>query len=138
MMTLGWALETTEGENCRISGPGMIDGDRETNNSTRAERGGRVAILAIIVHVVKSFDLQKWHVTILIDNQQTLRYGTCPRQGGGPFKHLANDYDLKRWAYLFENDLKRNHNIIINYQHVYSHQDDPLKLMKIHPKINLI
>ena len=116
----------------------MVDRDGEINDSTRAEQGGRVAILAIIVHVVKSFDLQKWHVTILIDNQQTLRYGTCPRQGGGPFKHLANDYDLKRWAYLFENDLKRNHNIIINYQHVYSHQDDPLKLMKIYPKINLI
>jgi len=53
IMTLGWALETAEGENCRISGPGMVDGDGETNDSTRAEQGGRVAILAILVHFAK-------------------------------------------------------------------------------------
>ena len=69
MMTLGWAIENAEGENCRISGPGVVDGDGETNDSTRAERGGRVAILAILVHFAKSFDLQKGRVTILIDNQ---------------------------------------------------------------------
>ena len=48
----------------------MVDGDGDTHNSTQAERGGRVAILAILVHVVKSFDLNQGHVTILIDNQQ--------------------------------------------------------------------
>ena len=111
----------------------MVDGDGDTNDSTRAERGGRVAILAILAHVAKSFDLNQGHIAILIDNQQALRYGTSPRQGDGPFKHLADDYDLKCWASLFENDLKHNHNILLNYQHVYSHQDDPHKLMKIHP-----
>ena len=136
-MTLGWEIETLEGETSRISGPGMVDGDGETNDSTRAERGGRVGILAVLVHFAKSFDLKKGHVTILIDNQQALRYGTCPRQGDGPFKHPADDYDLKCWAYIFEKYLKRNHNIILDYQHMYSHQDDPIKLMKIHPDLNL-
>ena len=94
-MTLGWVLETEEGAKCQISGPGMVDRDGDTNDSTRAERGGRVAILAILVHVVKSFDLNQGHITILIDNQQALRYGTSPRQGDYSFKHLADDYDLK-------------------------------------------
>ena len=137
-MTLGWVLKTVEGAKCQISGLGMVDKDGDTNDSTRAERGGRVAILAILVHVVKSFDLNQGHVTILIDNQQALRYGTSPRQGDGPFKHLADDYDLKCWASLFENDLKHNHNILLNYQHVYSNQDNPHKLMKIQPEINII
>ena len=115
----------------------MEDGDCKTNESTRAERGGRVGILAVLIHFAKSFNLTKGHITILIDNQQALRYGTCPRQGDGSFKHLANNYDLKCWSSIFEQDLKRNHNIILDYQYVYSHQDDSIKLMKIHLDLNL-
>ena len=115
----------------------MVDGDCEINDSTRAERGGRVGMLAVLIHYAKYINLTKVHITILIDNQQALRYGTCPRHGDGPFKHLADDFDLKCWASIFEQDLKRNHNIILDYQHVYSQQDDPIKLMKIHSDLNL-
>ena len=93
--------------------------------------------MAVIKHIAKSFNLTKGHVTILIDNQQALKYGTSPRQGVGPFKHLADDYDLKCWAKIIEQDLKKNHNFLLTYQHVYSHQDDPQKMMKIHPDLTM-
>ena len=73
-MTLGWAIENEEEERCRISGPRMVDGDCNTNDSTRAERGGRVGIFAVITHFAKTFNLSKGHVTILVDNQQVLQY----------------------------------------------------------------
>ena len=138
MITHGWAIATAEGKKCRISEPGMVDRDRETNDSTRAERGRSVVILAILVYFAKSCDLQKGHMLILIDHQQALRSGICPRQGDGPFRHLADDYDLECWASFFEQDLKRNHNTILDYLHMYSYQEDPIKLMKLHPEINLV
>ena len=114
-MTLCWAIENKEGEKCRISGPGMVDGDTDINDSTRAERGRRVGILDVITHIAKTFNLSRSHVTVLIDNQQALKYGTSPKQGDGPFKHLADDYNLKCWASIFEKDLERNHNVLLTY-----------------------
>ena len=77
------------------------------------------------------------HVTILIDNQQAIKYGTSPQIGDGPFKHLADDYDLKYWASILEHNLLRNHKIMVTYQQVYSHQNIPKKRMKIHPGITV-
>ena len=115
----------------------MIYGDIESDDSTRPERGGRVGILAVITHIAKTFNLSKGHVTVLIDHQQDLKYGTSPRQGDGPFKHLTDDYDLRCWASIFEQDLKRKNNVLLTYQHIYSHQDNPKKLMKVHPDLNI-
>ena len=113
----------------------MVDGDTLTNDSTRAERGGRVGVLAAVVHVARMYKIQEGHILLLIDNTTALQYGTRPRYGDGPFKHLADDYDLKCWATKFEQELLWNHNIMVTYQHVYSHQDDPVKLMKINPSL---
>ena len=78
------------------------------------------------------------HVTILIDNQQAIKYGISPQIGDGPFKYLADDYDLKCWASILEHNLLRNHKIMVTYQQVYSHQNIPKKLMKIHPDITIL
>ena len=65
-VTLRWAIETSERETCRVLGPGMVDGDSETNYSTEAERGGRLGILAVLIHFTKPYNLTKVHVTILL------------------------------------------------------------------------
>ena len=114
----------------------MVDGDTATNVSNQAERGGRIGILAVILKIAKIHDIQRGHVKILIDNKQALAYGTQPRHGDGPFKHLADDYDLKCWITKLEIELAQSHNILITYEHVYSHQDDPVKLMKIDPQLS--
>ena len=101
-MIVGWTIETSEGNQCRISGSGMVDEAQSTNDSNRAERGGRIGILAVILKIAKLHDIKKGHVKILIDNKQALVYGTRPRHGDGPFKHLADDYDLKCWTTKLE------------------------------------
>ena len=75
-MTFGWALQTKTGEEYRIEGPGIVDGDQDTNNSTRAERGGRVRILGVICYLAQKFKIQSGRVHIYIDNQTALNYGT--------------------------------------------------------------
>ena len=137
-MVIGWALETREGEECRIGEPVLIDGDPTTNDSTRAERGGRIRILGVILQTAEQYELQQGHVNILIDNTTTLAYRNKPREGGGPFKHLTDDYDLKCWVIRLEMRLLKRHNIAITYKHVYSHQDNPPKIMKIHKNLTLV
>ena len=136
-MIIGWALETREGKECRIEGSGIVDGNTATNDSTRAERGGRISILGVILQVAETYELQQGHVKILIDNTTALTYGNRPREGDGPFKHLTDDYDLKCWVTRLELRLLKNHNIVITYKHVYSNQDDPQKLMKINKNLTL-
>ena len=91
----------------------------------------------MILQIAERFDLRQGHVKILIDNTTALEYGTKPRDGDGPFKHLTDDYDLKCWVSRLEMRLLKTHNIVLSYKHVYSHQDDPLKLMKIHRNMTL-
>ena len=136
-MVIGWALETREGEECRIEGAGMVDGNPATNDSTRAERGGRISILGAVLQIAEQYELQQGHVKILIDNITALAYGNKPREGDGPFKHLTDDYDLKCWVTRLEMRLLKKHNIVITYKHVYSHQDDPQKLIKINKDLHL-
>ena len=131
-MVLGWALENKEGMNCRIEGAGIVDGDPKTNDSTRAERGGRANILGVILHLAREFDIQKGHVKILIDNTTAITYGERPGEGSGPFKHLPDDYDIKCWTKILEERLQREHGIKVTYKHVHSHQDDPVKVRKIY------
>ena len=50
-MTFRWVLQTNKGEEHRIEGPGIVDGDQDTNDSTRAERGGRIGILGVICYI---------------------------------------------------------------------------------------
>ena len=104
-MMIGWALESNEGEKCRIAGGGMVDGDTKTNDSTRAERGGRIAILAAICHVAQKYSLERGHVRICINNTTALSHGRKPRAGAGPFKHLTDDYNLKCWVTRLEQRL---------------------------------
>ena len=105
----------------------MVDGDTKTNDSTQAERGGRIAILAAICHVAQKYSLERGHVRICINNTTALSHGRKPRAGAGPFKHLTDDYDLKCWVTRLEQRLLRQHNTMITYKHVHSHQDDPEK-----------
>ena len=77
-MTAGWSIETGEGNKYRISGAGMVDGVQSTNDSNRAERGGRIGILAVILKIAKLHDIKRGHVNILIDNKQAFAYGTQP------------------------------------------------------------
>ena len=131
-MTFGWVLQTNQGEEHRIEGPGIVDGDQDTNDSTRAERGGRIGILGAICYIAQKFKIQTGMVNVYIDNKTALEYGNKPREGDGPFKHLTDDYDLKCWVSRLETRLEQTHGIKIQYHHVYSHQDDPLKVLKIH------
>ena len=61
-MTAGWAIETREGNACRILGAGMVDGVKSTNDSNRAERGGRIGILAVILKIAKMHELSLIHI----------------------------------------------------------------------------
>ena len=99
---IGWALETNKGQKFCIAGGSMVDGDTETNDFTRAERGVRIAILAEICHVAQQYFLQKGHVRICIDNTTALSHGRKKRAGAGPFEHLSNDYGLKCWVTRLE------------------------------------
>ena len=64
--TAGWSIETNEGSRCRISGAGMVDGVQNTNDSNRAERGGRVGILAVVLKIAKMHNITKGHIKIVI------------------------------------------------------------------------
>ena len=66
-MTAGWSAETNEGSRCRISGAGMVDGAQTTNDSNRAERGGRIGILAVVLKIEKIHNITKGQIKILID-----------------------------------------------------------------------
>ena len=64
-------------------------------------------------------------------------YGNRPREGDCPFKHPTDNYDLKCWVARLEIRLLKRHNIVLTYEHVYNHQDDPQKLMKIHKSLTM-
>ena len=91
----------------------------------------------MILQIAEKHELQQGPVKILIDNTTALSYGNRPREGDGPFKHLTDDYDLKCWATRLELRLLKKHNIVITYKHVYSHQDDPQKLMMMNKNLTL-
>ena len=60
-----------------------------------------------------------------------------PQTWDSPFKHLDDDYNLKYLTSIFEKNLLRNYEIMVMYHDVYSHQDDPINLMKIDPSLSL-
>ena len=84
------------------------------------------------------FKLQKGYVSIVIDNTTAVCYGPNPREGGGPFKHLTDDYDIKCWASSMDESLRKDHNTLVTYQHLYSHQKNSVKLMKVYQSLTLV
>ena len=86
----------------------MADEDNVTNDFNRANRGGRVGILVVVQHIARSHSLKIGHIPILTDNKQALAQGACLQKRDGPFKYLADDYDLKCWAKNLEQILLKN------------------------------
>ena len=56
-MNLGRTLEIRKGDEYRIKVSGLEDGKPTTNDSTRAERGGRISILGVILQIAGKYEL---------------------------------------------------------------------------------
>ena len=99
-----------------MHGEGPVDGNPRKLHSTRAEIGATVGCLWAIMKLAKKYTLKEGVGTLYIDNQGSYQQGSIPGKGGGPFRHLTEDYDYKCIRTKLENEFRDIHNIEVNYQ----------------------
>jgi len=58
-----------------------------------------------------------------VDNISSFQQGDPPRPGEGALHHHCGDYNLKEIKKYYTDELKER-NIMIDFQHVKSHQDE--------------
>ena len=100
-----------------------VDGDPDTMNSTRAERGGFIDPLYYVEKLASKYKITQGKLTMYVDKISSFTNCDPPRPWEGPLRHLTDDYDLKQLKAVCDIALDK-HKILVTWCHVKGHQDE--------------